>query len=116
MIRILAILLLALLVLGKTDGTLPVCNRQTITQALPPVIFAQQTIDGSGQPPVITRFFHNKLGIAGSEIARCYFNALDPVFIYQWLGIGGLVGFLYFFYKIIDGRQKIVIAYVLILP
>lgn len=84
----------------KNDFSLPICNLATAKQAIAPRIFTEQTIDGPGQPPLVTRFLHNKLGIFASEFGRCYFNALDPNFIYRSVGIAGLFFWTYFIYQI----------------
>ena len=83
-----------------SDYLLPTCNLATAKQAIAPRIFAEQTIDGSRQPPLVTRFLHNKLGIFASEFGRCYFNALDPNFIYRSVGTLGLFFWTYFVYQI----------------
>lgn len=82
------------------DYLMPSCNVSTAKQAIAPRIFAEQTIDGPRQPPLVTRFLHNKLGIFASEFGRCYFNALDPNFIYKSVGILGLFFWTYFIYQI----------------
>lgn len=98
--KILLFTLLSLLVTLKAPGDpLPLCNIATVKQALPPVIFFETTIDGLNQPVLVTRFLHNKLGIYGSESTKCYFNALDFIFINNSIGIVGLIGLLIFAYK-----------------
>lgn len=75
------------------------CDRVTAQIALPVRIFAETVIDGRDQPPVVTRFFHNKVTIASSELSRCYFNFFDPNFIVNSASILGLLPWLYFFYR-----------------
>lgn len=100
----------------KNDFSLPICNLATAKQAIPPRIFAEQTIDGPQQPPLVTRFLHNKLGIFASEFSRCYFNALDPNFIHRSVGIPGLFFWTYFIYQIAIKKLWPGIFVFLILP
>lgn len=97
--KILLILIFGLIIIVKSGGELPVCNLATAKQALPPVIFAETTIDGSNQPVLVTRFLHNKIGIYTSQFARCYFNALDLNFINHAIGIIGLISLLFFLFR-----------------
>ena len=76
------------------------CDITTAKLALPPRIFAETTIDGPDQPVIVTRFFHNKATILGSELARCYFNFFDPNFIAASVSLPGLLPWLYFAYRI----------------
>lgn len=94
---VILIILSALILAQKPSPDLPVCNLTTAKQAIPPRIFAEQTIDGIGQPIILTRFLHNKFGIFGSEFTRCYFYSLDPNFIYHSVSIG-ITSWLYFIY------------------
>ncbi|OGD83119.1 hypothetical protein A2165_01930 [Candidatus Curtissbacteria bacterium RBG_13_40_7] len=50
------------------------------------------------------------------EAARCYFNALNPNFIYKTVGLIGLVSLLYFLYKIITGKRFVLTGILLFLP
>ena len=112
----LILLLFALLIISKSPQTLPVCNIQTAKQAIPPRIFAEVTSDPKDQNPLLTRFLHNKLGIYGSEFTRCYFNALDPVFIYQSTSLLGLLAIGYFIYKSSKEKKWIPLLVFLIIP
>lgn len=76
------------------------CDIITAKLALPVRIFAETTIDGPNQPPLVTRFFHNKVTILGNELARCYFNFFDPNFIAQSASLPGLLPWLYFAYRL----------------
>lgn len=114
--KIALLIILAVTVLLTAGPSLPICNLQTATQALSVRIFAEQTIDGQNQPILLTRFVHNKLGIYTSELSRCYFNALDPNFIYQAVGIFGLFGFLYFIYTSFDRKKIYLITLFLVIP
>ena len=96
---LLFVLLSAVIILKISPTPLPICNIATVKQALPPVIFYETTIDGSNQPVLVTRFLHNKIGIYGSETTKCYFNALDFIFINNSTSIVGLLGILLFTYK-----------------
>ena len=114
--RLVLILIFSLTILLSQGWSLPICNIQTATQALPPRIFFEQTIDGSSQPILLTRFLHNKLGIFSSEIARCYFNVLDPNFILKTVGLIGFITLLYFLYKIILNKNYVLLILFLVLP
>lgn len=81
------------------------CNVDTAFLALPPRIFAETTTDGNTQNTKLTRFFHNKIGILASEFGRCYFNLIDPYFLYQTLGPIGLFGWLYLGYYLISRKR-----------
>lgn len=104
-----------LIVTAKGSSDLPICNFQTAKQAIPPRIFAEQTIDGPDQPIIITRFIHNKVGIFGSEFTKCYFFSLDPNFIYHTTGIG-IIFFLYFMYTVLVKKRYILFIIFLIIP
>lgn len=80
------------------------CNIDTAFLALKPRIFAETTADGIGQNPIMTRFFHNKVGILSSEFARCYFNLIDPYYLYQTLGLIGFFSWLYLGYFLISRK------------
>lgn len=90
---------------------LAICNLQTINQAIPPRIFAEQTIDGPTQAVLLTRFLHNKVGIFLNEMTRCYFNLLDPNFIVQITGILGLVLILVAIYRLIKIKQFLLLTF-----
>lgn len=113
-IIILAIITSAILA-TKGNLDLPICNFTTAKQAIAPRIFAEQTIDGSSQPIVMTRFLHNKFGILGSEFTRCYFYSFDPNFIYHSTGIG-IIFWLYFFYASAIKKLIIPLSFFLIIP
>ncbi len=114
--RIFFITIIALFILTKGGWSLPPCNYKTALQALPPRIFFEQTIDGPDQPVLVTRFLHNKVGIFGSEFARCYFNAFDPILIYNSTRLLGLLGWLYFIYNIIVKKHYLPLAALAIIP
>jgi hypothetical protein len=82
------LLLIIGLVVGfsKINWEFPVCNLATIKQDFAPTIFFETTIDGSSQKPLVTRFFHNKVGLYGASTTKCYLNFLDPSLIYKNLG------------------------------
>ena len=113
--KVAILLLLSILIITRTEMNLPICNIQTAKQAIPPRIFAEQTIDGSDQPIAFTRFIHNKYGILGSEFSRCYFNALDPNFIYHTLSIG-LLPYLFFIYTALEKKLLLPSIVFLIFP
>jgi len=90
---------LAALIISTGVQKLPTCNLTTVKLAFAPQIFAQTTIDGREQNVLVTRFFHNKLGIYGQELSKCYFNALDLNFLTANLSLIGLLTFLTMIYK-----------------
>lgn len=112
----LLIIFSALIVLAKTNDSLPICNLDTAKQAIPPRIFAEQTIDGKGQNIPFTRFLHNKIGIYASEFSRCYLGVFDLNFIYHTVGIVGIITWLYFVYQIIQKRLYPLLFILLALP
>ncbi len=114
--KALLIIISAVIILAAKATALPPCNTDTAKQALPPRIFAEQTIDGSGQNILVTRFFHNKLGILSSEFSRCYFNVLDFNFLIKALSVIGLIGYLSFVYHILVNKKYYLIAIFILLP
>ncbi len=103
------------MIISKSGWDLPKCNLTTATQALPPRIFFEQTIDGP-QPVLLTRFLHNKIGIFLSESGRCYLNVIDPIFVFDSVGILGLIAWLYFVYRITLNKQWFLIFLFLGMP
>lgn len=114
--RIILISILSLLIILKSGWQLPICNLATAKNALPPRIFAEQTIDGQNQNVIITRIFHNKIGIFLSEFERCYFNVLDPTFIHNSTGIFGIFPWLFFTYQILKRKMILPIGIFIIIP
>ncbi|MDO8487455.1 MAG: hypothetical protein Q7S45_04125 [Candidatus Curtissbacteria bacterium] len=100
----------------RANASLPICNLDTAKQAIPPRIFAEQTIDGRDQNITLTRFLHNKIGIYASEFSRCYANVFDPNFIYHTVGIVGIITWLYFVYQIIQRKYYFLLIVLLALP
>lgn len=109
-------LVISFFILKSGGGNLPFCNIEIIKNSLPPLIFANQTVDGQSQSILTTRFFHNKLGIMSSQFSQCYFNALDLYYIFSSLTIFGLFTFIYFIYKILISKKTYLILPVLVLP
>lgn len=95
---------------------IPTCNTKTATLALKPRIFQQTTIDGSLQNTYLTRFFHNKLGILGSEFGKCYFNFFDPVIIAQNTLYIGFISWIFLAYKILSLKKLKILIPVLFFP
>lgn len=87
------------IILAKTS-TPDRCDLVTAQIALPIRIFTETTIDGRGQPVLLTRFFHNKVGILANELGRCYFNFFDPNIVVAQASLFGLLPWLYFFYRV----------------
>jgi len=106
---------LAALIIMKSAQAIPFCNLAIVKLALPPRIFQETTIDGNRQNVILTRFFHNKVGIYGSEVGRCYFNAFDLNFIAANVTIPGLLSILFLLYKSIS-RKYWPFALFLIVP
>lgn len=98
--KYLIILAVSILIVAKNVPATERCDQQTAKTALPVRIFAETTIDGRDQPVLVTRFFHNKVTIMASELARCYFNFFDPNFIVASISLLGLLPWLYFAYRI----------------
>lgn len=98
--RYLVSIVILILVISADIPNRDRCDIITAKIALPVRIFAETTIDGPDQPPPVTRFFHNKVTILGSELARCYFNFFDPNFIAQSASLPGLIPWLYFAYRV----------------
>lgn len=114
--RIILILIFSAIILVQANTRLPICNLDTAKQAIPPRIFAEQTIDGKDQNILLTRFLHNKIGIYASEFSRCYANVFDPNFIYHTVGAIGLVTWVYFVYAVAKRRLYPIIAILAVLP
>jgi len=114
--RIILFSILSLIILLKSGWQVPICNLATARNALAPRIFAEQTIDGPGQLVLITRIFHNKIGILLSEFGKCYFNLLDPNFIYGSTGILGIVPWFYFAYQIFKRKIFLPIVIFILAP
>lgn len=91
-----------------------VCDIRTAQQAIPPKIFFEETIDGSGQNVYFTRFMHNKVGIFSHEFAMCYFNLIDFNFLTKNLNLFGLAMWLVFIYR--QFIKKRYLVFVLIIP
>lgn len=77
------------------------CDLKSVFQAIPPVVWYEQTIDGIDQPPIVTRFFHNKANIFTSQLFKCYASKLDPLEVFKVIGLLGFMFWLYFVWKII---------------
>lgn len=114
--KIFLIIITALIIIVTSSGESYLqCNLFTAKQAIPPKIFAETTIDGKDQPPLVTRYFHNKWGIFMSEFSMCYLNIFDPVFLYKNIGILGLISLLLLVYKsVIKKRYYLIIALALV--
>lgn len=114
--KILFIIIISLVIITQSGSSLPTCNFKTAQQALPPRIFAEITIDGLNQQIFITRFLHNKIGIITQELGKCYFNAIDPNFIYKSVSIFGLFFWGYFIYQNIIQKKWINITLLSLIP
>lgn len=109
-------IVISLIIFIHHGSVLPVCNNFTANQAIPPRIFFETTMDGSTQNTYLTRFYHNKLGIYLSEFSRCYSNVFDPNFVYDSLGLVGLIAYFAAIYYIIVKKIWILITLALLLP
>lgn len=109
-----AVLIFSILILLKQSPQPVKCNLETVRQAIAPRIFAEQTIDGRGQPPLVTRFLHNKAGIIGQETGKCYFSYIDPNFLIKSISIFGFLALLYFIYYFIYHNIKTVVLFALL--
>ncbi|OGD86311.1 hypothetical protein A2164_00675 [Candidatus Curtissbacteria bacterium RBG_13_35_7] len=114
--RVLIILFIASLIITKSVSKPPVCDVRTSKQALLPRTHFEQTIDGRGQPVLVTRFFHNKIGFLGSEFGRCYFNIFDLNYLAKNIGLVGLIFWLYFLYQIVNMRKWLLVSMFLLIP
>lgn len=92
------------------------CNINTAKQALAPRIFYEQTIDGQYQSVLVTRFFHNKLGILVNEFTGCYFKVINLNFVYISTGLIGLFFWIYALYKLIEAKKIFVLVSLLFVP
>lgn len=90
------------------------CDIRTAKQAIPPKIFFESSIDGSGQDVYFTRFIHNKVGIFSHEFATCYFNLIDFNFLTKNLSLFGLATWFVFIYRQFIKKQYLVFE--LIIP
>lgn len=114
--KIFLIFIISIFWILKPLPTIENCNVKTIRQALPPVTWFEQTIDGHDQSVIVTRFLHNKIGIAGSQFAKCYFNSIDPQIAYKSVGLLGLAFWLYFIYYISSKINWFLILIFLLMP
>ncbi len=114
--KYLIFILISAVIIIQKGWTLPICNMDTVKQSIPPVIFAQTTIDDSLQPTIITRFLHNKAGIFVHEVTKCYFFSLDPNFIYKSVSLVGIFFFIYFIYRILRNKKYSAIIIFFIIP
>lgn len=103
-------ILVAILIITKTAPSPDRCDRITAAGAVPVRIFAETTIDGRDQVILVTRFFHNKLGIYTSEFARCYFGNLDLNFIKNSTSIFGLFAIMFFVFRAITRKYYALLA------
>ena len=110
------ILIIGFFILISKPQYLPTCNLTTALQDIPPRLFQMTTADGPTQNPLITRFFHNKLGILLSGSAKCYFNFFDFNIIAQNVIYFGFFGWVYTAYGIFVSKKWIPIAVFLLLP
>lgn len=101
--KIFLLLVISAFIILKVGWNVDECGIRSSLQAVVPVVWYEQTIDGSNQNPLITRFFHNKIGIFVSQMARCYFNRIGPEFIFDSVGIFGLM---FIFYLICNLSTK----------
>jgi len=108
-----AVLIFSIIIVLKQFSQPANCNFETVRQAIAPRIFAEQTTDGKTQSVVITRFLHNKAGIIGSEVGKCYFSYIDPIFLVNTLSIFGFFSFLYFIYDLTLNRAQLTAVLVL---
>lgn len=113
---IIFLLLSAIIFLAKSTQALPDCNMKLVKQDFIPVSFEQISIDGSFQKPIVTRFFHNKIGIQGQEIAQCYFNAVEGEFLFKNIGVVGTIFIMAFFYKLVVKKKWIFLLLALCVP
>jgi hypothetical protein len=114
--KLLIFSVISAIIISKSYSPLPFCNLDTAKLAIEPRIFQETTIDGPKQNVILTRFLHNKLGIYGSELSRCYFNSLDPNFISKNLSLIGLVSILFLLYRLQSQKNFAAIFAFLFLP
>lgn len=114
--KIIIFLLVVTTIIFKQAPKWQVCDIYAAQRAVTPRIFFEKTIDGKNQPVYITRFFHNKIGIFVSEVAKCYFRAIEPNTIYLSSGFFGLIFEIYFLYKLASWKKWFALSIFLILP
>ena len=107
---------LVFLIFSKRDFVLPDCRRQNASLAIAPRIHYEQSIDGKNQPIEITRFFHNKIGVFGNELANCYFDVLSPVLMFQITGIFGLLSILFLLYFLANNKNYLGLSIIFLIP
>lgn len=113
---VLAVIMVGSVVLYRSEWIHDRCDYQVAQQAVKPILWFEQTMDGSAQHHLITRFLHNKAGVFLSQSARCYFQSLEPYLIYKITGIAGLFAFLYLIYKIIDHKKYVFLLIIAMIP
>ena len=98
--KFLLFLIFSTFIIFKTGWSIEECGIRSAQQAIIPIVWFEQTIDGPGQSPIITRFFHNKIGIFASQMTKCYFDRISPEFIFDSVGIFGLMFIFYLIYNL----------------
>lgn len=103
-------LIFSAFIILKTGWNVEECGIRSAHQAIAPIVWYEQTIDGPGQNPIITRFFHNKIGIFVSQMTRCYFNRISPDFVFDTVGIFGLIFIFYLVYRLLTKKRWQILA------
>ena len=114
--KIIIFLFLAITIIFQQAPKWPVCDIYAAQRAVKPRIFFEKAIDGKNQPVFITRFFHNKIGIFASEVAKCYFKVIEPNAMYAGAGIFGVIFEIYLAYKLVLWKKWYILIILLLLP
>ena len=109
-------ILISAIILLRSIPTLAECNLRTVNQVIPPRIFAETTVDGKDQAILLTRFLHNKPGIFLWEFSKCYLAFFEPNFIYQSVGLLGMISWFYLLFSLIKNNKWQPLLLLLALP
>lgn len=110
------IFIFAIYLIFKSIPQLKVCNINAAKMAIPPRIFFDSTIDGRAQHVLVTRFFHNKIGIFSNELGRCYFGTIEPYYLFNALGFIGLAAWLFAMFEFTLSKRWKILVIILLLP
>lgn len=92
------------------------CDRFAILRDVPLQLWEAQTADGSTAPPLLTRFYHNKVLFYGTNFLRCYLSYFSPDFILHIFGLLGTIFFLIGIIYIVDKKKKFYEVLLIISP
>lgn len=108
--------IVSIFIIFKSGWDYSECNIRTANQVLTPELWYEQRIDGTAQNTLITRFYHNKVGVLGSELAKCYFDRLNPNFFFETGGIFSVILLVYLFFILANRRKWLYLTILFLLP